>query len=204
LGIIYFDTHPILVFVALPVEKSAGTDHGPDPVLERHPDDGWTLAVPMRVSARMHRVLVALANAILPDGPRTEKTLEEVTQHALVSLRYMPRSTATIFLWGIHALNWSPLWRFRGFRPLTSLPTELARRHLRAATQSRWLPLRLLMYGPLGLFMSSYFDQDYVHRELGYAPTPFVGSRIELRRKWLAGDEPGIAAEIHHLSDHPP
>lgn len=176
----------------------------PNPVLERHPDDGWTLAVPMTVSARMHRVLLTLADAILPESPRTATTLEDVTAHALVSLQYMPRSSAAVFLLGMRLLNWSPLWRLRGLRPLTALPTEAARVHLRAATQSRWLPIRLLMYGPLGLFMSSYFDQDYVHRELDYAPAPFVAERITLRKKWLMGQEPRPSEEIHLAPDRGP
>ena len=159
-------------------------------MLERHPDDAWRLALPMAVSARMRQILVALADAILPESPRTETTLDDVTRHALVSLQYMPRSSARIFLLGMRLLNWSPLWRFRGIRPLTALPTAVARRHLVAATRSRWLPVRLLMYGPLGLFMSSYFDQDYVHRELDYAPVPFVAERIEARRRWIEGSAP--------------
>jgi hypothetical protein len=139
----------------------------------------------MTVSARMRRILLKLADAILPDRPRTQDTLQTVTEHALVSLQYMPRSSAAVFLVGMRLLNWLPLWRFRGLRPLTALSTEAARRHLVAATRSRWLPVRLLMYGPLGLFMSSYFDQDYVHRGLDYAPQPFIEERIRLRRKWL-------------------
>lgn len=157
----------------------------PSPVLERHPNDGWSLAAPMTVSARTRRVLMALANAILPDRPRTDDTLETVTTHALVSLQYMPRSSALIFLLSMRLLNWSPLWRFRGLRPLIALPRDEARAHLEAATRSRWLGVRLMMYGPLGLFMSSYFDQDYVHDAIGYAPKPFVEERIQLRRKWL-------------------
>ena len=203
LGRIHFDTHPVLLFVALLVEKSAGTNHGAHPVLERHPDDGWTLAVPRKVSAGMYRILTTLVDAILPEAPRTETTLEDVARHALVSLQYMPRSSAAIFLLGMRALNWSPLWRLRGIRPLTSLTPAAARQHLLSATRSRWLPIRLLMYGPLGLFMSSYFDQDYVHRELGYDPRKFVATRIEVRRKWLEGDEPDSADEIHHLPHRP-
>lgn len=157
----------------------------PFPVRERHPSDGWSLALPRAVSARMHRVLLCLADAIVPDRPRTESTLETVTEHALVSLQYMPRSSALVFLLGMQALNWLPLLRLRGVRPLTAIGRDAARRHLIAATKSRWLPVRLLMYGPLGLFMSSYFDQDYVHRALDYAPQPFVEERIQLRRKWL-------------------
>lgn len=173
-------------------------------VLQRHPDDGWTLAVPMKVGTRMGRVLLGLADAILPPSPRAETTLEDVTRHALVCLQYMPRSSAMIFLFGMRLLNWSPLWRLQGLRPLTALPTDAARRHLVAITRSRWLPVRLLMYGPLGLFMSWYFDQDYVHRELGYAPVPFVAERIELRRKWIEGQEPGTNEAIHHLPIGPP
>ena len=168
-------------------------------MLQRHPDDEWTLAVPMKVSARTRRVLLTLAGAILPPRPRTDTTLEDVTQHALVCLRYMPWSTGAFFILGMHILNWSPLWRLRGVRPLTALRTDVARRHLTGVTQSRWLAVRMLMMGPLGLFMSSYFDQDYVHRELEYDPTPFVAERIELRRKWVEGQEPGTDDEIHHL-----
>ncbi|UCF46382.1 MAG: hypothetical protein JSU89_04120 [Myxococcales bacterium] len=176
----------------------------PNPVLQRHPDDGWTLAVPMKVGAGMDRVLRQLADAILPPSPRTKTTLEDATRHALVCLQYMPRSSATIFLLGMRLLNWSPLWRLRGVRPLTALSVDVARRHLAGVTRSRWLPVRLLMYGPLGLFMSSYFDQDYVHRELAYAPAPFVAERIELRRKWIEGEEPGASEEIHHLTARAP
>jgi hypothetical protein len=169
------------------------------PVLQRHPDDGWALARPMKVGAQMRGILLKLADAILPPNPRLESTLEDVTQHALVCLQYMPRSTALFFLAGMRLLNWSPLWRLRGVRPLTALPRDAARRQLVSASRSRWLPVRLLMYGPLGLFMSSYFDQDYVHRELGYAPVPFITQRIELRRAWVEGQEPGADQEIRHL-----
>ena len=47
--------------------------------------------------------------------------------------------------------------------------------------------------------MSFYFDQDYVHRELGYAPLPFVSDRIALRRRWVEGEELTPGDEIHHL-----
>jgi hypothetical protein len=62
------------------------------------------------------------------------------------------------------------------------------------------------MYGPLGLFMSTYFDQDYVHRDINYDPVPFVEARIALRRRWVAGAEPGEheEAEIHRPRVVPP
>jgi hypothetical protein len=173
-------------------------------VLERHPEDGWTLAFPRAVSPGTHRVLVTLADAIIPDSPRTDTTLEDVVRHALVSLQYMPRSSGLFLIWSMRALNWLPLWRLRGLRPLTALPTDGARAHLRAATRSRWLGVRLLLYGPLGLFMSSYFDQDYVHRELQYDPVPFVEERIVLRKRWLLGQEPRNADEVHPIEGRTP
>jgi hypothetical protein len=154
----------------------------------------------MEVGAPMRRILEKLADAIIPKSPRIASTLDEVVGQALVSLQYMPWSSARLFLWGMRLLNWSPLWRLKGLRPLTDLPTELVGRHLRAVTESRWLPVRLLMYGPVGLFMSSYFDQDYVHREIGYAPAAFVADRIELRRKWVEGREPGADDQVHHTT----
>jgi hypothetical protein len=158
----------------------------------------------MKVGTRLHRILLKLADSILPPAPRTDGTLEDVVRHALILLRYMPRSSALVFLWGMRLLNWAPLWRLRGLRPLTALSTEAARRHLLGVNQSRWLPVRLLMYGPLGLFMSCYFDQDYVHQVLGYAPAPFVARRVDLRRQWTEGREPGAQDEIHHLRVIPP
>ena len=173
-------------------------------MLERHPDDGWTLADPRAVSARTERVLACLADAILPGSPREPDTVDAVVRHALVSLQYMPGSSARTFLWGMRLLNWTPLWRFRGLRPLVRLSRADVRAHLRAVMSNRWLPVRLLMYGPLGLFMSTYFDQSYAHEAIDYDPAPFVQARVSLREAWVAGDEPDTADEIHHLPVIPP
>lgn len=186
------------------MEKSAGTDQGAQSVLLRHPEDGWTLAEPRPVSSRMHRVMTTLIDAIVPAEPREADTVDAVARHARVSLQYMPRSSASTFLWGMRILNWSPLWRLRGLRPLTRLPRQQVRRHLRSIMDSRWLPVRLLMYGPLGLFMSTYFDQDYAHRAIDYDPVPFVEDRIALRAAWVEGREPTSDDEIHHLPVVPP
>ncbi len=158
------------------------------PVVKRHPDDGWSLAAPRKVSRRLRCVLTTLADAILPANPRLDDTVEVVVQHALVSLQYMPRSSAATFLWAMRLLNWSPLWRLRGIRPLTRASRSEVRRHLNAVTRSRWLPVRLLMYGPVGLFLSTYYDQDYVHEAMNYDPRPFVEERIRHRQQLIEKD----------------
>lgn len=165
----------------------------------RHPDDDWQLADPLEVGSGSRRRLLTLADAIIPSEPREPDTLEQVVTHVLVSLRYMPRASARLVLLGLHLLNWSPLWRLRGLRPLTALPVDAVRRHLRAVMASRFLPVRLLSLAPRALILSTYFDQDVAHRSLGYAPEVFIRDRIELRRRWLSGEEPDAGSEIRHL-----
>ena len=171
----------------------------------RHPNDGWTLAEPLQVGNATRKLLHTLVDAVIADEPRTNTTIEDVARHVLVSLQYMLRSTQIGFLVGVHLLNWSPLWRFRGLRPLTRRSTDDVRHLLGEVGQSRWLPARLLMLAPQGLIMSTYFDQPYVHEAIDYAPESFVRSRIDLRKAWLAGQEPDVStAEIRHRAKQAP
>ena len=177
--------------------------HGSDPP-QRHPDDSWPLAEPLPVRAGTRRALSALIDAMVPPNPRRPGTVSDIADQVLRLLRYMPRSTVYTFTLGLHVLNWSPLWRLRGLLPLSRLDRPRALRHLRTMANSRWLPARLLMLGPQGLILSSYFDQDYAHDAISYEPRGFITSRIRLRRQWLGGAEPDDSAEIHYRPEgHP-
>lgn len=165
----------------------------------RNPDDDWQLAAPLDLGRRGRRRLEALADAIMPPEPREPNTLDKVVTHVLVSLRYMPRSSVSVILAGLLLLNWSPVWRLRGLRPLTSLPVDLVRRHLRGVMASRWLPVRLLTFAPRALILSTYFDQDVAHRGIDYEPIAFIQSRIALRQRWMLGQEPKDVHDISHL-----
>ena len=165
---------------------------------QRHPEDNWSLADPLRVSAATRRALIALVDTMVPPSPRRVSTVSDIADQVLRLLRYMPRSTVYAFTLGLHLLNWSPLWRWQGWQPLSRLDRPGALRHLRIMANSRWLPARLLMLGPQGLILSTYFDQDYAHEAISYEPRGFITSRIELRRQWLRGVEPDGSAEIHH------
>lgn len=166
---------------------------------QRHPDDGWQLAAPLELRPGSRRRLLALADAIMPPEPREPGTLEQVVTHVLVSLRYMPRPSVRLILLGLLLLDWSPLWRLRGLRSLSSRPVSVVRHHLREIMASRWLPVRLLTLAPRALILSTYFDQDVAHRGIGYEPTAFIQSRIELRQRWTLGEEPEGTHEIRHL-----
>lgn len=164
----------------------------------RHPDDGWQLAAPLALRPASRRRLVAFADAIMPPKPREPGTLEQVVTHVQVSLRYMPRASVRLILLELLLLDCSPLWRLRGLRPLSSRPVDVVRQHLREIMASRWLPVRLLTLAPRALILSTYFDQDVAHRGIGYEPTAFIQSRIELRRRWTRGQEPEGTHEIRH------
>ena len=149
----------------------------------RHPDDAWTLADPRSVTQSTARVIDCLVDAIVPSEPRAPDTTAMIARHLRVMLQYMPRATAMGFVATLHLLNWSPLWRGRALRPMTSMTRERVRAMLGEVTQSRRLPIRLLLLGPQGLILSTYFDQDVAHQALDYDPQPFFESRIELRKK---------------------
>ncbi len=156
----------------------------------RHPTDGWDLAIPLDVGAGTKRVIVALADAIIPPEPRTDTILADVVENFLVMMRYLPKASRFAFLLGMHVLNFSPLWRLRDVRPLTALPPERARSVLRGIMASRFLPIRLLMIGPQALLLSGFFDDDSVHPHLDYDPKPFARDRILLRQRLLRGEAP--------------
>ncbi|NOY90505.1 MAG: hypothetical protein GXP55_04785 [Deltaproteobacteria bacterium] len=159
--------------------------------LARHPDDGFVMADPRPMGRASLRVLDAIVGAVLPPAPAPhEPGLEQEIAHSVrVMMQYMPPLSARGFVWVMHLLNWSPLWRLRGLLPLTRISTQRASSVLRGIANSRFLYIRLLMLGPKGLVLSSYFDRDEVHRELRYDPTTFIRARIELRERLLAGGE---------------
>lgn len=166
--------------------------------LARHPDDGWIFADPYPMGAGSLRVLRALIRAFLPPTPApTEEGLElRIATHVRRMMQYMPRPTAKGFLLTMHLLNWAPLWRLRALRTVTRLPITRSSEILADLAGSRFMVLRLLMLGPKGLILSTYFDQDLVHRELDYEPVSFTKERIALRERLLAGHADAEASRI--------
>jgi len=157
----------------------------------RHPDDGFVLAEPRPMGRCSLKVLDALVGALLPPppAPRIDGLEADIAQHVRVMMQYMPPLSARGFVLLMHFLNWAPLWRLQGLRPLTRISAERASTLLTGIANSRFLLIRLLMLGPKGLILSSYFDRDEVHRELRYDPATFIRQRIDLRQRLLAGGE---------------
>jgi hypothetical protein len=170
--------------------------------LDRHPDDGWRLAEPIRVGRATQKVLRAMIGALLPPppAPRTPEIEETIFCHVLVLLQYMAPATARGFLLLLHVLNWSPLWRFVGLRPLTAIAPARASAVLKGIAGSRFLVIRMMMLAPKGLILSTYFDQDAIHSKLDCDPRGFTQERIALRKRLVAGDTARAEDHIHHVA----
>lgn len=169
----------------------------------RHPDDGYPLADPYPVDASTAKAIRSLMRVLLPEGdaPRSPALDEKVYHQMLVGLMYMPAQSAKGILAVFRLLEWAPVWRMKGAKPLSALPREEASAILEEIASSRLLPMRLLMLAPKGLLFSAYYDQDEVHEALGYDPRTFTLDRIDLRRRILTGEEPSESDHIHHAEE---
>ena len=155
--------------------------------LSRHPDDGWMLADPWPMGAGTRRALAGVIRALCPHALADDGLEEVVALHVRRLARYLHPTSAHGLVLTIHLLAWAPLWRFAALRPLHRLPPERGARVLESMAQSRFAAIRMLVVALRGLVLSTYFDQDRVHRAIGYAPVPFLEQRITLRKKIMAG-----------------
>ncbi|MDH5490703.1 MAG: hypothetical protein OEY14_01890 [Myxococcales bacterium] len=182
-------------------------DDRPGP-MDRHPDDGWEIAEPFPLDPRSRRALGALIDALLPEGPRTAGSEEEIALHVRRMMRYMPLTTALGLVASLHLLEWSPLWRLRGIRPLSGGARGRATRLLRELSHSRLVPIRTLVLGPRALVLSTFYDRDEVHAALEYEPRAFIRERIALRERLARGenreqDAIPLAAPLEAAQAHP-
>lgn len=157
------------------------------PALARHPGDGW-LAEPYSPGPLLRPALQGLIRALCPPppAPSSPELFDAVERYVLGFLPYMPRPVALGFRAIVLLLDWSPLWLGLGFRRLQKLSHARAAAVLSRLDESRSSLLRTQIVAVRGVVLSGYFDQDTVHEALDYAPVPFIGERIALRRDLLA------------------
>lgn len=158
-----------------------------DTLVERHPQDGWCLADPAQLSRGSERAVRGVVWALLPPAPapRPQDIEERVTRQVRCMMQYMPPALRLGFVVLMRALFWAPLWRLRGFGPLSRLSQREASKTLASVAQSRFFPLRLMMLAPKAIVLSAYFDQDEIHAALDYEPRAFIRERIERRAELL-------------------
>ena len=168
-----------------PKRRSLILQRDPRP-LARHPDDGWLLADPYPMSESVRRALRAVIHAICPPppAPQSPELFDNIELYVRRFMRYMHPLAARGLWLTFLLLDFLPLLLLKG-RRLQKLGREPAARFLTWLSHSKLGLVRLLCTGVRGAILSGYFDQDEVHKVLGYTPVPFISGRTALRQKQL-------------------
>jgi hypothetical protein len=164
----------------LPVEQSSAP-------LARHPDDAWRLADPYPMGEAARRAFRGLIRAVCPPAPApaSPEIFDRVELYVRRFMRYMHPVAARGLWLAILLVDWAPRLLFLSWQRLQGLDRERAARILTKLVHSRFNVLRTVLVGVRGAILSAYFDQDEVHRALGYKPIPFLRDRLLLRRQLL-------------------
>src|SRR5690606_40971105 len=92
----------------------------------RHPEDGYPIADPYPVDETTKKAIRSLMRVLLPEGdaPRSPELDDKVYDQMLVGLMYMPAQSAKGILAVFRLLEWAPVWRMKGRKPLSALPRD--------------------------------------------------------------------------------
>lgn len=163
----------------------------PAEVAGRRPGDGWQIADPQPMGPATRRALRGIIRALCPrpPAPWSDQIAQQVELNVRVFLRYMPPVMGLGFGPMLVLLDWAPLWRLRGLRPLHSWDRPQAAELLQRLANSRFKPIRLMIMAARAAVLSSYYDLDEVHQAMGYDPMPFLQGRVDLRRRLIDGQE---------------
>ena len=141
------------------------------------------------------RAFRALIAALIPPEPVLPGVIDEIDDSTRRLLRYMHPLMALGFVVMLHLLDCAPIWTFRSWRRIRSLPAAQGSAILAHLAESRLALIRTMLMGAKGAILSTYFDLPAVHTALGHDPRPFMRSRIALRQRLKAG-EPATAADL--------
>jgi hypothetical protein len=155
--------------------------------LTRHPDDGWQNAEPYPMGSLARTSFRALIRAVCPPSPAPQlpDLVDRIEMHVRGLMRYMNPLAARALWLAIFVLDWAPRFSFWSWHRLQGLDPGEGARFLSSLGTSKVQLFRTLLIGMRGAILSAYFDQDEVHRALGYSPRPFITERVELRTKLL-------------------
>lgn len=155
--------------------------------LSRHPRDGWKRARPFPMGKGARRAFYGVLRAVCPERPvmLTAKLERKVERNVRLLMAYMPRPVARGMWFSLFVLDWAPRLLLVSPKRLQRMDPEHAAKVLRRLARCRFRFVKTALVGIRGLILSAYFDQDEVHRALGYAPVPFMTERLERRRALL-------------------
>ncbi|MEZ4224558.1 MAG: hypothetical protein R3B13_26645 [Polyangiaceae bacterium] len=159
--------------------------------LTRHAEDGWQSARPYPMGGYTQRVFRAVIDCLIPPppAPHSPEMVEEIETVVRSWMPYMlPLSARGLWL-SIMLLDLAPLFLFVAPSRLHRLPRERASKLLSEMVHGRFAFLRLLVVALRGVVLSCYFDQEVVHRAIGYRPVAFMRDRISLRERLLHSEQ---------------
>jgi hypothetical protein len=158
------------------------------PSLSPTVDDGWIIDG-RPLSSSTERALAGLVRGLCPPEPPLENLEDRMASCARRMTAYMHPTTAWGFWFSVHALDWSPIWRLRGWRRIQHLTPEAAATALTELDASRWVIIRSMLVAVRAIILSQFFDQPEVHEAMGYTPVGFTRQRIALRNTRYRGTE---------------
>ena len=177
----------------------------------RTSDHGWQDADLWPMGPVSRAALRGVVAALCPspdngaaDVPPLAAVAGPVGDGVRLTLRYMEWPLALGLHVGLLLLDWSPLWRFVGIRPLHRLPAARAAAVVDDVGRSRFSLLRSLVMGARAAVLMQWYDLPEVHALMHYTPEPHFRERIALRERLLAGGEATDADMLRPLiSDLP-
>jgi hypothetical protein len=133
------------------------------------------------------RAFHGVVRAVCPQRPvlLTERLQRKVEENVRLLMAYMPWPVARGMWFTLFVLDWAPRLLLVSPRRLQGMAPDRAAKLLKRLARCRFHFVRTALVGVRGLILSAYFDQDEVHRALGYAPVPFMRERIQRRRALL-------------------
>jgi hypothetical protein len=158
-----------------------------EPALTGEVDDGWVPARPFPMGRVRRRAFRALIRLLCPSAMSFPHMVDRVEDQVRRHMSYMPWMTALGLSMAFLLVDWMPRLLLQRWRRLQGLPVDDARALLTHLAESGWAPVRAVMYATRGIVLNAWFDQPEVHEALSYQPAPFMRSRIEVRRRLLAG-----------------
>lgn len=179
---------------------------GQTATLAREVTESWQDAAPWPMGPMSRAALRGVVSALCPspatgapDTPALARVLEPVSLGVRLTLRYMDRPLALGLHIGLVLLDWSPVWRLRGLRPLHRLSPADGAAAVDDAAASRIGLLRNVVMGARAAVLMQWYDLPEVHALMDYDPVAHMGERIALRQRLLAGGEATEADFLHPL-----
>ncbi len=150
----------------------------------------WRLADPYPLRRGTRRAFRSIVRVVCPleAGIGGDDIVDRVERQVRCLLQYLNPWLARGFWLLALLLDVAPLWRLRGIRRLHTLERDQAADALAGIMHSRSAMVRNAFFPLRAAILSAYYDQPEVQAAIGFAPEPWLKSRVQLRERILLGE----------------